>query len=226
LRRRLRVVCRVIDPTLDTGNTRPQYTWRRRSTPAERLFRSSGHAPAPFGAPLTILRARGQCNVGQAAVAIRKTGLRQPGARLTRRWASVARPDNPHDAQGRTGVREPTDTPPPHTAPRTSAPTSRPSAPAVLERVASFGPFRVRVTERLLEKNGNPIKVGSRALDILIALLEHAPEIVSKRDLMRRVWAELIVDEGSLRVHIAALRKALGGGEGGSQRVTNVPERR
>ena len=70
-----------------------------------------------------------------------------------------------------------------------------------------------------------PLKVGSRALDILIVLLEHAPDVVSKRDLMRRVWAELVVDEGSLRVHIAALRKALGEGESGAHYITNVPSR-
>ena len=47
--------------------------------------------------------------------------------------------------------------------------------------VASFGPFRLHVTERLLEKNGVPVKIGSRALDILIALLQRAPEVVRDR---------------------------------------------
>jgi DNA-binding winged helix-turn-helix (wHTH) protein len=44
------------------------------------------------------------------------------------------------------------------------------------------------VTERLLEKNGVPVKMGSRALDILVTLLEQAPEVVSKHDLNRRAW--------------------------------------
>src|ERR1700688_4467685 len=80
-------------------------------------------------------------------------------------------------------------------------------------KIASFGPFRLHANERLLEKNGTPLKIGSRALDILITLLEHAPEVVSKRDLIRRVWGQLVVDEVSLRVHVAALRKRLGDGD-------------
>ena len=70
--------------------------------------------------------------------------------------------------------------------------------PALRGKIASFGPFRLHATERLLEKNGTPLKIGSRALDILITLLEHAPEVVSKRDLIRRAWGKLVVDEVSL----------------------------
>jgi predicted ATPase/DNA-binding winged helix-turn-helix (wHTH) protein len=92
-------------------------------------------------------------------------------------------------------------------------------------RVASFGLFLLRANERVLEKNGNPVKIGSRAFDILIALVERAPEVVSKRDLIGRVWGELVVDEGSLRFHIAGLRKALGDGESGARYITNVPSR-
>jgi hypothetical protein len=75
------------------------------------------------------------------------------------------------------------------------------SAPSPRGGVASFGPFRLHVTERLLEKNGVPVKLGSRALDILVTLLEHAPEVVSKHDLTRRAWGRLIVDEGSIRAN-------------------------
>jgi predicted ATPase/DNA-binding winged helix-turn-helix (wHTH) protein len=92
-------------------------------------------------------------------------------------------------------------------------------------RVASFGPFLLRANERALEKNSNPVKIGSRALDILITLVERAPEVVSKRDLIERVWGELVVDEGSLRFHVAGLRKALGDGESGARYITNVPSR-
>ena len=68
--------------------------------------------------------------------------------------------------------------------------------------VASFGPFRLHATERILEKNGTALTIGSRALDILITLLERAPSVISKRELVRRAWGDLVVDEGSLRVHI------------------------
>src|SRR5246127_5911953 len=82
--------------------------------------------------------------------------------------------------------------------------------PAARLRVASFGPFRLRATERLLERDGDALKIGSRALDILTMLVEHAPEVVSKRDLIARAWGNLAVDDGSLRVNVAALRKTLG----------------
>ncbi len=91
--------------------------------------------------------------------------------------------------------------------------------------VIAFGHFRLRAAERLLEKDGVRLKVGSRALDILIALVERAPEVVSKRELLATVWPDLVVDEGSLRFHIAALRKVLGEGESGFRYVTNVAGR-
>ena len=92
-------------------------------------------------------------------------------------------------------------------------------------KIASFGPFRLHATERLLEKNGTALKIGSRALDILITLLEHAPEVVSNRDLIRRAWGQLVVDEVSLRVHVTALRKRLGDGDSSVSYITNIPGR-
>ena len=89
----------------------------------------------------------------------------------------------------------------------------------------SFGPFRFFATQRLLEKDGIPLNLGSRALDLLSALIERAAEVVSKRELMARVWPDLIVEEGSLRFHIASLRKILGDGHSGVRYVTNVAGR-
>jgi predicted ATPase/DNA-binding winged helix-turn-helix (wHTH) protein len=103
------------------------------------------------------------------------------------------------------------------------APAVGPSA--LRGKIASFGPFRLHAVERLLEKNGSPLRIGSRALDILITLLEHAPEVVSKRDLIRRVWSELVVDEVSLRVHVAALRERLGDGGSSVSYIKNIPGR-
>jgi signal transduction histidine kinase len=91
--------------------------------------------------------------------------------------------------------------------------------------IIAFGPFQLRAAERLLEKDGVRIKLGNRALDILIALVDRAPAIVSKKELLARAWPDLIVDEGSLRFHIAALRKVLGEGESGCRYVTNVAGR-
>ncbi len=90
----------------------------------------------------------------------------------------------------------------------------------------SFGPFRLAQTERLLERAGVAVPLGGRAFEILVVLVERAGEIVSKRDLIARAWPDVTVDEGSLRVHITALRKALGDGEEEAARyVNNVPGR-
>jgi predicted ATPase/DNA-binding winged helix-turn-helix (wHTH) protein len=87
----------------------------------------------------------------------------------------------------------------------------------------SFGPFRLFPKARLLEKNGDPVHIGGRALDILIFLAEHPGEVVNKRELVQHVWANVNVDEGSLRFHVTALRKALG--DSAARYVVNVPGR-
>ena len=88
-----------------------------------------------------------------------------------------------------------------------------------------FGPFRVLPAQQLLLEADKPVRLGSRALEILIALVERAGELVSKEDLVARVWPSTFVEEGSLRVHVAALRRALGDGQAGRRYVANVPGR-
>src|SRR5713226_571290 len=88
-----------------------------------------------------------------------------------------------------------------------------------------FGPFRLSVTERVLERGGVRVRLGSRALDNLIALVERPAEVVSKKELFARVWPDLVVDEGNLRYHVSALRKTLGEGRSGGRYVTNVSGR-
>ncbi|WP_430516789.1 ATP-binding protein [Bradyrhizobium yuanmingense] len=89
--------------------------------------------------------------------------------------------------------------------------------------VASFGPFSLRT--RLLEKNGVPVKLGGRATDILRLLLSRAGEVIPKEEILAFAWSGLVVEEISLRVHIAELRKALGDGKDGARYITNVPSR-
>lgn len=93
------------------------------------------------------------------------------------------------------------------------------------ESALAFGPFRLLPKARLLEKDGNPVHIGGRALDILIFLAERAGEVVGKRELVSRVWADVNVDEGSLRFHVSALRKVLGDSASGARYVVNVPGR-
>jgi predicted ATPase/DNA-binding winged helix-turn-helix (wHTH) protein len=77
----------------------------------------------------------------------------------------------------------------------------------------------------MLLEAGKPVRLGSRALEILVALVERPGELVSKRELIARVWPNTIVEEGNLKAHIAALRKALGDGRDGNRYLVNVPGR-
>ena len=86
----------------------------------------------------------------------------------------------------------------------------------------SFGPFNLVASERLLTKDGVPVDLGARALDMLIALISRPNEVVSKKDLMSRVWPDVTVEEGSLRFHMASLRKALGDGKDGARYITTL----
>jgi predicted ATPase/DNA-binding winged helix-turn-helix (wHTH) protein len=88
--------------------------------------------------------------------------------------------------------------------------------------IAEFGPFRLSPATRELERDGVPIALGNRALDILITLVEHAGEVITPRELNTRVWRGLVVGPGSLRVHMSSLRKALRDGEGGTRYIENV----
>ena len=78
------------------------------------------------------------------------------------------------------------------------------------EPVIQFGPFRLDATRRRLELDGARVRVGDRALDILIALAASPGELVSHNDLIDQVWPGTVADGGTLRFHITALRKALG----------------
>jgi predicted ATPase/DNA-binding winged helix-turn-helix (wHTH) protein len=85
-----------------------------------------------------------------------------------------------------------------------------------------FGPFELNVAERSLKKANRNIPLGGRAYDILIALLENAGETVSKAELIAKVWPDVTVEEGGLRVHLSALRKALGDGQFGDKYIANI----
>jgi DNA-binding winged helix-turn-helix (wHTH) protein len=91
--------------------------------------------------------------------------------------------------------------------------------------VILFGPFRLLPAKRLLLEGNERVKIGSRALEILIALVEHHGELLSKNALMERVWPDTTVVEANLSVHIAALRRALRDGSDGNRYLVNMPGR-
>ncbi len=88
-----------------------------------------------------------------------------------------------------------------------------------------FGAYRLFPDERRLVRDGEAVRLGGRALDILLALVARAGDVVSHQDLAARVWPGVVVTESSLRVHITGLRKALGDGLGGVRYITNVAGR-
>jgi len=89
--------------------------------------------------------------------------------------------------------------------------------------IISFGPFRVTRARRLMERNGEVVRLGSRAFDVLAYLLEHAGQVVSHRALLEAVWPGTYVGEGNLRFQMATLRKVLGKGD--ASYIINVPGR-
>src|SRR5882724_12661487 len=89
----------------------------------------------------------------------------------------------------------------------------------------SFGPFRLLAAQRLLLEGEKPVRLGSRAFDILAALVERAGEVVSKGELIARAWPETFVEEANLKIQVSALRRALGDGQRGNRYVVTVPDR-
>ena len=89
----------------------------------------------------------------------------------------------------------------------------------------SFGPFCLFPTQFLLREGDKSVPLGSRALEILIALLERRGELVSKQDLMARVWPNVFVEPANLTVHMSALRRALRDGRDGHRFIVNIPGR-
>src|SRR5439155_13595059 len=89
----------------------------------------------------------------------------------------------------------------------------------------SFGPFQLLATQRLLLEGDKPVRLGSRAFDILVGLVERAGEVVDKQELIARAWPKTLVEEANLKIQVSALRRALGDGQGGHRYVVTVPGR-
>ncbi|MCE4556569.1 ATP-binding protein [Roseateles cellulosilyticus] len=93
------------------------------------------------------------------------------------------------------------------------------------ERALNFGPFTLDPARKRLMQGGDVVRLGSRALDLLVALVERAGDVVSHADLFAQVWPRTVVEESSLRVHMSALRKALGDGVDGRRYIASLPGR-
>ncbi len=92
-------------------------------------------------------------------------------------------------------------------------------------REISFGPYRLLPAQFLLLEGDKPVPLGGRAMHILMVLLERPGELVTKRELMARVWPKLFVEPANLTVHVSALRRALRDGREGNRFIINIPGR-
>ncbi|MET0845743.1 MAG: winged helix-turn-helix domain-containing protein [Pseudomonas sp.] len=92
------------------------------------------------------------------------------------------------------------------------------------DTVLRFGPYAFHQRQRLILDGDRPLRMGGRALDILQVLVERAGNVVSKDELIAHVWPTSVVEEINLRVHIAALRRALGDGQDGQRYIVNIPQ--
>src|SRR5262245_32592297 len=93
---------------------------------------------------------------------------------------------------------------------------------ASTSRSFSFGAFVLLPEQQLLMKGKTPVRIGGRALDILVALVERAGELVSKDELLSRVWPDTFVEESNLKVNVATLRRTLGEAPGGTRYIATV----
>ncbi len=89
----------------------------------------------------------------------------------------------------------------------------------------AFEDFELWPTSRVLTRNNVPMQIGARALDILVALIERAGQVVSKTELFALVWPDRFIEESNLRVNIAAVRKALSDDRTGIWFITSIPGR-
>src|SRR5246127_5370354 len=87
----------------------------------------------------------------------------------------------------------------------------------------SFGPYQLLAAQRLLLEGNKPVRLGSRAFDILTALVERTGELVGKEELIARAWPKTFVEESNLKIQVSALRRAPGDGQGGHRCIFTVP---
>ena len=88
-----------------------------------------------------------------------------------------------------------------------------------------FDRFRINVPERLLLRDREIVPLTPKVFDILLTLIESSGHVISKDDLMKRVWPDSFVEEGNLTQNISLLRKALGEGQNGHKFIETIARR-
>ena len=88
-----------------------------------------------------------------------------------------------------------------------------------------FGPFRLQVDRRRLLRDGEPVALAPKALETLLALVEQRDRVLTKDELLQRIWGDTVVEEGGLTRNISVLRKALGESPDDHRYIVTVPGR-
>jgi predicted ATPase/DNA-binding winged helix-turn-helix (wHTH) protein len=98
---------------------------------------------------------------------------------------------------------------------------------ATIDTAYAFGPFLLLPAHAVLLEHGTAVRIGRRAFDVLAVLVAAHGRVVGKRELLARAWPGLVVEDGNLKVHIAAIRRLLGedAGAGASRHIATVAGR-
>src|SRR5215470_1350356 len=102
--------------------------------------------------------------------------------------------------------------------------------PKTSERISerhfyAFTPFQIDPIKRLLFKESEPVPLTPKDFDLLLELVENSGEVLTKEELLLRVWPDTVVEEGNLNRHISTLRKALGESPDKHEYIVTVPGR-
>jgi Tol biopolymer transport system component/DNA-binding winged helix-turn-helix (wHTH) protein len=94
-----------------------------------------------------------------------------------------------------------------------------------VKQLYEFGPFLLDPAERTLLREGRPVAVTPKVLDILLVLVQHRGHLLTKKELMEAVWPDSFVEEGNLTFNVSSLRKALGEDRKEQLYIETVPRR-
>ena len=88
-----------------------------------------------------------------------------------------------------------------------------------------FGPFLLNADRKLLLRDGEPVALAPKALETLLAFVEQPGRVITKDELLQRIWGDTVVEEGGLARNISILRKVLGEKPNEHQYIVTVPGR-